>query len=71
MSNRPRGPDLGSPAGCFPAGQKLGHCLYNHTDATCRFMTIGDDPADDTIVYPKAGVVMDKRSGKVTKLDGS
>jgi uncharacterized cupin superfamily protein len=53
---------------CFPAGEPVGHCLYNHTDAVCRFMAIGENAPDDTFVYPKTGVAMDKRTRKLTKL---
>ena len=40
---------------CFPAAQRAGHHLYNHSGETCLFMTIGDNCADDIVVFPKTG----------------
>lgn len=42
---------------CFPAGQKAGHCLINHTDAPCRYLLIGEDDPHDVAVYPETGRV--------------
>lgn len=36
----------------FPAGQKIGHSLFNHTDAVCRYLVIGERNPHDVIVYP-------------------
>ena len=33
---------------CFPAGQKVPHCLINHTDAPCRYLIIGNTHAGET-----------------------
>jgi uncharacterized cupin superfamily protein len=49
---------------CFPAGQKAGHHLFNHTSSLCRFMTIGENKPDDTCVYPKLGTALSKRTGQ-------
>ena len=38
---------------CFPAGQKVGHHLYNHTAKICKFLTIGENKPDDVYVYPQ------------------
>lgn len=42
---------------CFPAGQKAGHSLYNHSDATCKFLIIGEKNPHDVTVYPDSGRV--------------
>lgn len=36
----------------FPAGQKLGHSLTNHSDAVCRYLILGERHPHDVIVYP-------------------
>ncbi len=28
---------------CFPAGQKIGHCMINETDKICRYALIGEN----------------------------
>ena len=38
---------------CFPAGQRAGHHLFNHTSQNCVFMTIGDNHPEDSVVFPK------------------
>jgi uncharacterized cupin superfamily protein len=42
---------------CFPAGQKVGHALFNHTDAPCRYILIGENNPNDVSVYPETGRV--------------
>lgn len=42
---------------CFPAGQRAGHHLYNHTKELCVFMTIGDNNPLDVAYYPDEGTV--------------
>jgi uncharacterized cupin superfamily protein len=37
---------------CFPAGQKAGHHLFNHTKENCVFMTIGENRPDDLAIFP-------------------
>ena len=41
----------------FPAGQKLGHSLTNHTDAVCRYLVLGERNPHDVIVYPDSNRV--------------
>lgn len=41
----------------FPAGQKVGHSFYNHSDAPCRFIIIGEKNPNDVIFYPETGRV--------------
>ena len=50
----------------FPAGQKLGHCLVNESDAVCRFLIIGEDkPDNDVCVYPDSNKVLVPQTGEV------
>ncbi|WP_027229838.1 cupin domain-containing protein [Phyllobacterium sp. UNC302MFCol5.2] len=42
---------------CFPAGQKAGHSFFNHSDAPCRFIIIGEKNPNDVIFYPETGRV--------------
>ncbi|MCX8568732.1 MULTISPECIES: cupin domain-containing protein [Hyphomicrobiales] len=49
---------------CFPAGQKVGHSLYNHTDAPCRYIIIGERNPNDVIVYPESGRVSVRLTGE-------
>ena len=42
---------------CFPAGQKVGHCLINQGTEPCRFLIIGERNPNDVIVYPDSGKV--------------
>lgn len=37
---------------CFPAGQRAGHYLFNRTQESCLFMTIGDNHADEIVCFP-------------------
>jgi len=54
---------------CFPAGQKAGHHLLNHTDTNCIFLTIGENKPHDVCYFPKAGKVRIKPTGHVLKVD--
>jgi uncharacterized cupin superfamily protein len=56
---------------CFPAGQKAGHHLYNHTDANCTFLTIGDNKPDDVCCFPRLGKMRVKATGETVKLPDS
>lgn len=49
---------------CFPAGQKVGHSLFNHTDAACRYLIIGERNPNDVIVYPESGRVSVRLTGE-------
>ena len=53
---------------CFPAGQRAGHHLYNHTRANCLFMTIGDNDPDDIAVFPRTGKARIRAAGKVVPM---
>lgn len=53
---------------CFPAGQKAGHHLFNHTRSQCVFMTIGDNHADDIACFPTTGKARIRATGKMVPL---
>ncbi|GGC76506.1 cupin [Undibacterium terreum] len=42
---------------CFPAGQKAGHSLYNHSRAVCRYIVLGESNPNDVVVYTDSGRV--------------
>ncbi|MFZ6816227.1 cupin domain-containing protein [Undibacterium sp. Rencai35W] len=48
----------------FPAGQKLGHSIFNHTDQVCRYLLIGDRNPHDVIVYPDSNRVSVRLTGE-------
>jgi uncharacterized cupin superfamily protein len=53
---------------CFPAGQRAGHHLYNHTKENCVFMTIGDNKPDDIAVFPRTGKARIRATGKMVPM---
>jgi uncharacterized cupin superfamily protein len=42
---------------CFPAGQKAGHAIFNHTDAPCRYLVLGNVQPHDVAVHTETGRV--------------
>jgi uncharacterized cupin superfamily protein len=54
---------------CFPAGQKAGHHLFNHTDTNCTFLTIGENRPHDVYYYPKTGTARIKGTGETFKIN--
>jgi len=42
---------------CFPAGQKVGHALFNHTSQPCRYLIIGNTHPHEVAVFPETGRV--------------
>lgn len=48
----------------FPAGQKAGHSLFNHTDAVCRYLLIGERNPHDVIVYPDSNRISVRLAGE-------
>jgi uncharacterized cupin superfamily protein len=36
---------------CFPAGQKVGHALINHTTEPCRYLVFGNPHSHDVAVF--------------------
>jgi hypothetical protein len=53
---------------CFPAGQRAGHHLLNHTKQNCVFMTIGDNDPDDVAVFPNSGKARIRATGKTVPI---
>jgi uncharacterized cupin superfamily protein len=53
---------------CFPAGQRAGHHLFNHTNENCLFMTIGDNHADEVVCFPKTGKARVRATGETIPL---
>ena len=49
---------------CFPAGQKVGHALFNHTGAPCRYLVLGNPQKADVAVFPETGRVSVKLTGE-------
>ncbi len=49
---------------CFPAGQKVGHALINHTSQPCRYLVLGNTQAHDVAVFPETGRVSVKLMGE-------
>jgi uncharacterized cupin superfamily protein len=49
---------------CFPAGQRVGHCLINHTDKPARYLIIGERNPHDTIVYTDTNKVLVRALGR-------
>jgi uncharacterized cupin superfamily protein len=43
---------------CFPAGERLGHCLINHTDKPFRFIMIGTHEPNEVAVYPDSNKIL-------------
>jgi uncharacterized cupin superfamily protein len=49
---------------CFPAGQREAHALFNHSDAACRYLIIGNVQKNDVMVYPDTQRVHVKLTGE-------
>ena len=49
---------------CFPAGQKVGHSLFNHSPEPCRYLIIGNPQAHDVVVFPETGRVSVRLTGE-------
>ncbi len=49
---------------CFPAGQKMGHSLFNHSTAPCRYLIIGNPQPHDVVVFPETGRVGVRLTGE-------
>ena len=55
---------------CFPAGQRLGHCLVNETDRPFRFLMIGDNNPAEVCVYPDTNKVLVRALDRARFRDG-
>ena len=49
---------------CFPAGQRVGHSLFNHTSAPCRYLVFGNPQPHDVVVFPDSGRVSVRLTGE-------
>jgi uncharacterized cupin superfamily protein len=49
---------------CFPAGQKAGHALINHTAEPCRYLVLGNPQPHDVAVFTDSGRVQVKLTGE-------
>jgi len=49
---------------CFPAGQPVAHSLFNHTNAPCRYLVLGNPQPHDVAVFPETGRVSVKLVGE-------
>jgi uncharacterized cupin superfamily protein len=49
---------------CFPAGQRIGHCLSNEGDAPCRYVIIGENNPNEVAVYPDSNKVLVRALGR-------
>lgn len=49
---------------CFPAGQKVGHALINHTAQPCRYLVLGSPHPHDVAVHTDTGRVSVKLTGE-------
>lgn len=49
---------------CFPAGQKAGHCLINHSAAPCRYVIVGERNLNDVVAYTDSNKVLVRGLGR-------
>ena len=54
---------------CFPAAQRAGHHLFNHTQANCLFMTIGSNHPDEVVCFPNTGKARLRATGRTVPID--
>jgi uncharacterized cupin superfamily protein len=54
---------------CFPAGQKAGHCLINATEATCRYVIVGENNPNEVVVYPDTHKLLTRSLGRRAMFD--
>jgi uncharacterized cupin superfamily protein len=56
---------------CFPAGQKVGHALINHTTQPCRYLVFGNPHPHDVAVFTDTGRVDVKLAGEIYRTDAT
>ena len=49
---------------CFPAGQRLGHCLMNEGNAPCRYVIVGENNPSEVAVYTDSNKVLVRALGR-------
>lgn len=54
---------------CFPASQKIGHCLINETDRPCRYVIIGENDPNEVVVYTDSNKVLVRSLGRRALFD--
>ncbi len=54
---------------CFPAGQKLGHCLINNSGATCRYVILGEHNPNEVAIYTDSNKVLVRALGRRALFD--
>jgi uncharacterized cupin superfamily protein len=54
---------------CFPAGQKAGHCLVNQSEATCRYIIVGENNPNEVVVYPDTHKLLTRSLGRRALFD--
>ena len=54
---------------CFPAGKKAGHCLINNSDATCRYVIVGERNPNEVAIYTDSNKVLVRSLGWRSILD--
>lgn len=55
---------------CFPAGERLGHCLINETDKPFCFLMIGDNEPNEIGIYPDSNKLMIRNLDRAILRDG-
>lgn len=54
---------------CFPASQKAGHCLINNSDATCRYVIVGENNPNEVSIYTDTQKVLVRALGRRAIVD--
>ena len=49
----------------FPAGDPTEHVLFNHTDAPCRYILVGENNEHDHCYYPDSNKVKIGTTGEI------
>ncbi|WP_373354432.1 cupin domain-containing protein [Pseudoroseicyclus sp. CXY001] len=57
----------------WPAGEPVGHAIYNHTDMPCRYLILGTRKAAEVGHYPGRDLlfIRDETGASYTHLDGT
>jgi len=53
---------------CFPAGQRLGHCLLNNGDGACRYVRMAERNPNEVIVHSDSGKALVRALGAILDL---
>ncbi len=55
---------------CFPAGERIAHCLLNESGKPFRFIMIGDNAPDEVCVYPDSNKIQVRSLDRALLRDG-